>query len=424
MAASAPVFELWNYCPYLMCGERLDVDSKARFCGQCGNGFNACSTCRVTNRLLAVFCRGCGKKMDTESWPMHPGLRARQTRPGSINFIGELQTPFPLYLGAEVSAQPIAADGVIIIPQSEGGITLLSELKGEIIGHLSVEDNIAVTPALHAGNLFVAFGTRISSFDLTSFLDQAASQQRQPEWVFDCAGGAIVQPLLVDETAVYFLASSGDQVILDAISQGNGQRLWPEPLRFEPGLTTPPILLKDYVVLVTSAGNVKLILAATGQVERAFPLNRQVDLQVSPFVIDQRVLLADPSGYLFEIVLDESGPLINELYDQHARISSIAANERFIALGHMAGLTLLSSRGNLQWSSDTLESVSVPPTVSGETVFALDDAGNGLLFNALKSNPVARVKMLTGEVSTAPLVTESRIVAMSSDGKVSAIDWH
>jgi outer membrane protein assembly factor BamB len=424
VVASAPVFELWNYCPYLMCGERINIDSSIRFCNQCGNVFNVCSACRVTNRLLAIFCRGCGKKMETEAWPMQAGLRARQLRSDSINFIGEVQSPFPIHLGAEVSVQPIAADGITIISQRGGGVTILSELNGEKIGSLSFGDNITATPALRAGNLFIAAGKRIYSFDLGHVLDEAAVSQATPEWVFECAGGVIEQPLLIDETAIYSLASSGDYHILDAISQSSGQRLWPEPLHIESSLTAPPILVEDHIVLITSAGHVKLILVETGQVERAFPLNRQVDLQVSPFVLNHRVLLADQNGYLLEIILEKSGPVFNDLYNQNARISNISANEQFIALGHMAGLTLLSSRGNLQWSSDTIESISVPAIVSGETVFALDDAGNGLLFNALKSNPVARVKMLSGEISTAPLMTRSRIVAVSEDGKVAAIDWN
>jgi len=407
-----------------MCGERINIDSSIRFCNQCGNVFNVCSACRVTNRLLAIFCRGCGKKMETEAWPMQAGLRARQLRSDSINFIGEVQSPFPIHLGAEVSVQPIAADGITIISQSGGGVTILSELNGERIGSLSFGDNITATPALRAGNLFIAVGKRIYSFDLGHVLDEAAVSQAIPEWAFECAGDVIEQPLLIDETAIYSLASSGNYHILDAISQSSGQRLWPEPLHIESSLTAPPILVEDHIVLITSAGHVKLILTETGQVERAFPLNRQVDLQVSPFVLNHRVLLADQNGYLLEIILEKSGPVINDLYNQNARISNISANEQFIALGHMSGLTLLSSRGNLQWSSDTIESISVPALVSGETVFALDDGGNGLLFNALKSNPVARVKMLSGGISTAPLMTRSRIVAVSEDGKVAAIDWN
>lgn len=421
---AAPVFELWNYCPYLMCGERINTDSATQFCGQCGNVFNVCAACRVTNRLLAVFCRGCGKQMETDAWPMHPGLRARHLKSDSINFIGEVQPPFPIHLGADVSVQPIAAEGITIVSQQGGAVTLFSELNGERIGSLSFTDNITATPALHAGNLFVAAGRRIHSFDLANFLSESAASQPPPEWAFECAGDVIEQPLLLDETAIYYLAASSDNDLLDAISQSSGQRLWPEPLRFESSLTTPPVLVEDYIVLITSAGHVKLIRAETGEVERAFPLNRRIDLQVSPFVLNHRVLLADPNGYLFEIVLERSGPIVNDLYNQNARISNIAANEQFIALGHLAGLTLLSSRGNLQWSSDTMESISVPAIVSGETVFALDDAGNGLLFNALKSNPVARVKLLTGEISTAPLMTQSRIVAISADGKVAAINWN
>jgi outer membrane protein assembly factor BamB len=314
---------------------------------------------------------------------------------------------------------------LIFITQSNGGgVILLSEFTGERIGHLPVLDQIAVTPALRAGTLFVAAGNRLYAFELSDFLDQPTLQSPVPAWAFECAGEAIVQPLLVDERAVYLLARNDQEAILESVSQVSGKQLWPEPLRFETPLTAPPVMVRDRIVIITYAGDVSVVQAATGELEQTFSLNRRIDSQVAPFVVDNRVLLSDPHGYVFELVLDQSGASINLLYDHRARISSIAANSKFIALGHMAGLTLLSSRGNLLWSSDTLESVSSTPIVTGESVFALDDAGNGLLFDVLKSNPMARVKLFGGDVSASPLLTSSHLVAVNGDGKVAVIGWN
>lgn len=424
-AAYGPVFELWNYCPYLPCGERTEAGAGSCFCGHCGSVFNICLRCRATNRLLAGFCRGCGRKLETEVWPMEAGLRASSLRLNSIKALGELHSPFPLHLDAGIEVSPIAAEGVLFITQSDGGgVVLLSEYTGSQLGHLPVLDQIAVTPALRAGTLFVAAGKRLYAFELSNFLDQPGMPPPAPAWAFECAGEAISQPLLIDEAAVYLLARSGRREILEAVSQQNGERLWLTPLRFETIEIAPPVMVRDQLVLLTHSGEANIVQAATGELQQTFSLNRRLDPQVSPFVLDERVILADPNGYVFELVLGQGGPFINLLYDHRARISSIAASPQFIALGHMAGLTLLSSRGNLLWSSDTLESVSSTPIVAGESVFALDDAGNGLLFDVLKSNPVARVKLLAGEVGASPLLTRSHLVVVGEDGKVAVIQWH
>lgn len=355
---------------------------------------------------------------------MQPGLRSSSIHRGSIISLDEVHAPFPVRLGVGVQVTPIAADGLIVIAQTDDKVALLSEHTGALIGSLSIAPPIGVTPALQSGTLFVAGGNRLYAFDLSEFLDQPSLQQLAPIWSFECSEREIAQPLLVDEGAVYLLTNRDQQSALYAVSQGNGVPLWPQPLILETNQIAPPLLVQDQIVLIASSGQVSVAETGTGEITQSFSLNHRVDLQVAPFVVDNRVFLSDRGGYVFELVMDRSGPLINPLYDHRSRLSSIAASSQYVALGHMAGLTLLSSRGNLQWTSDTPEPVSVTPIIAGDSVFALDDAGNGLLFDVLKSNPVARVKLLSGEVGMSPLLTQARIVVVGADGKVVAVDWH
>jgi len=424
LSGNSPVFELWNYCPYLPCGELTVVGAESRCCGQCGSAFNVCLKCRATNRLLAEFCRGCGQTLGTEAWPMEPGLRSSSIQRDSIRSLNEVHAPFPVRLGVGVQATPIAADGLLVIALSNGGVALLSEHTGERIGDLSVSAPIAVTPALQSGTLFAASGNRLYAFDLAEFLDQPSLQQLAPVWSFACAENAVTQPLLVDEKAVYLLTSRNQHAVLYAVAQNNGVPLWPEPLLLETDQMAPPLLVEGQIVLISGSGQVSVVETGTGEITGSFSLNRRVDLQVKPFVVDNRVFFSDPGGYVCELVMAPGGPLINPLYDQRLRISSIAASSQFIALGHLSGLTLLSSRGHLLWTSNTNESVSTTPIISGDSVFALDDSGSALLFDVLKANPVRRMKLLPGEVGMSPLMTQSRIVVVAADGKVVALDWH
>lgn len=422
-AAATPVIELWNYCPYLACGERTNVGASARFCGQCGAGFNVCSACRATNRLLAVFCRGCGKGLDNEAWPMHPGLRAPRKMRATIRSLGEISAPFPLRLEGEVMVSPIAADGLVLIAHGQGSLTLLSDMSGEAIGSIFVNQAITVTPALHAGVLFVAAGARLIGFDLSEFLDQPVKQSIRPLWDIQREGESITQPLLVDENAVYSFAASGEQGLLDAVSQISGRRLWAETLRLDSYQVAQPVLVAGFILLMTLAGEVSVVDATTGELRHTLTLGRKLEPQVPPFALDDRALFTDVDGHVFEIAMEQNGPVVNHLYAHRGRIASLAASNEFIALGHMAGLTLLDARGQLLWSNDGIESISVTPLIIGRSVFALDDTGNGLLFDVLRANPTLRRKLLAGWISTPPLMTQAKIVAASGDGKVTAIDW-
>jgi outer membrane protein assembly factor BamB len=301
---------------------------------------------------------------------------------------------------------------------------LLGERTGQQAGGLSVPDGIVVTPALHSGTLFVASGKTLRAFDLCALLDRTSAQHAGPVWSFEPDATRIIQPVLVDDRAVFVIAGKSQRSALFALSQRDGAPLWSQPLEIETDLTTPPLLVGTNVVVITVDGKVSVVEAATGNVRHTFPLHRRVDLQATPCVVDNRIVLSDFDGHVLELVLTPSGPLINPLFNHRSRVSSIAANARYIALGHMSGVTLLSSRGLLLWTSDTIESVSTTPVVASDSVFVLDDAGNGLLFDVLKSNPVSRMKLQSGDVGPSPLVTQSRIVTVSAEGIVVAIRWH
>ena len=355
---------------------------------------------------------------------MEPGLSFSSLERDSIRTLDDVHPPFPVRLGVGVQVTPIAADGLLVIAVSGGGVALLSEHTGERIGDLSVGAPIAVTPALQSGTLFVASGKRLFAFDLAEFLDQPSLQQLAPVWSFECSEKEITQPLLVDEKAVYLLTNRDQQALLYAVAQSNGLPLWPEPVRLVTDQVAPPLLVQGRIVLIAASGEVSVIETETGRITDSFSVQRRVDLQVAPFVVENRILFSDPGGYVLELVIDRGGPLINPLYDHRSRISSVAASSQFIALGHLSGLTLLSSRGHLLWTSNTNESVSTTPIVAGDSVFALDDSGSALLFDVLKANPVKRMKILPGEVGMSPLMTRSRIVVVAADGKVVALDWH
>jgi ribosomal protein L40E len=425
MSSSPVLFEFSKYCPHLDCGEPLEINpaAPARFCTHCGSDITICSTCGATNRLLAVYCRGCGNHTHSEVWPMQAGLKTNEIRLGPIQTINQVQPPFPRHLGSSVLAHSIAADGIIMVPLSDGAVTLVSEFSGKVIGQIPVYEKVSVTPALNEGFLFVAVANNVYSFDLAYFLRHTTQSLPKPAWTFQAAAESITDPLLIDDRSIYVTSKSGSDLILEAVSQATGARAWPKCLLLGATNIIPPVLVGNYIIVVNQAGGGIVVDSQDGNTVQTFSLQRGPDMHVAPFVTGNRVLVADTNGGLHEIAITEAGAVGTLIYSHQARIVSLAANEEHIALGHTAGLTLLTSRGEPVWSNDSIESISVQPILAGSSIFALDDAGVGLLFDVMRANPAARVKMISSDVITPPLMTKSRIAVTSASGDLVAIGW-
>jgi hypothetical protein len=343
---------------------------------------------------------------------------------GAIKTIKKPRQPFPIRLGAHVLASPIAAGGLLVISLADGRIELLSEFTGARIASLFTSESITVTPAIRGGRLFVAAGQSVLCFDLARHLDQTPEKRYEPLWSSRPGCGQITQPLLVDAAAVYIVSQSGNTARLDALSPIDGKQVWNESPRFESGLATPPFLVNSHVVVISPANEMYLVQRESGLVKQSFSLGREIEFQAAPFVERNRIILVDKRHTILEVVPDdEGGPLINNLHPMRVRVTALAAAGDLIAAGHLSGLTLLDGHGRQRWSCDDMNPVTVAPVIAGETVFALDDAGNGLLFNSLKSNPVEKVRLFAGGSGPSPAITPTRIVAASCGGELVAVEW-
>src|SRR5882724_10861450 len=101
MVTSPILFEFSSHCPHLTCGERIENDAAVpvRLCPGCGADIINCTFCRATNRLLAVHCRGCGRGLNSEVWPMQAGLFTSGIAFKSIRSIDQSRPIVPFRLG-------------------------------------------------------------------------------------------------------------------------------------------------------------------------------------------------------------------------------------------------------------------------------------------------------------------------------------
>lgn len=426
MASPAYSLDLSKHCPHLACGEPLDAGA-SNACPSCGSGYKVCRNCRATNRLMVSFCRGCGQGLTSDLWPMYPGLSAEsRKRP----FVGSFGQPREIAnLGANVAASALACDGVVIIPQEDGHIVFVDARDGKKLRQFSAGGGrITATPALSGGTLFVAAGPKLHAFDLLDALDQPAGQGVKPLWSIDSYGEEVIHPLLVDEQNVYLVTRRGDHVAVEAVRQSDRSPVWPEPFVYRTHETLPLAMLRDQLVLAGINGEVNFISASTGAAGDPIHVDkriRRLESQVSPCVLGDRLLVADEDGRLFELGYGPRGASSHSLFDLRARITGLAAAGDYIVLGQLDGLTMLTSHGQKRWSySDSVSGVYVPPIFTGASCFVVDEDGFGLLFHS-NASPEVREKMLVGEVDifNPPLMTGSRLLVVSYDGRVAAADW-
>ncbi|HEX8853905.1 MAG TPA: PQQ-binding-like beta-propeller repeat protein, partial [Pyrinomonadaceae bacterium] len=312
---------------------------------------------------------------------------------------------------------------LVFVPQLDGHIAVLREDDATPLGSFHAGGRIEATPALSAGALFVSTGRALRAFDLYEYLDQPSKEETRPSWSREAEGEAVIQPLVADERAVYFVSRLGREATLEAASSADGSQAWPEPVRLHTHATHPPVLLKDALVVVAFDGHIYVVRRETGRLE-SFSINYRISPQVYPCAVEDGLLLADPDGLVYELVIDHRGAHVNQLFDHGVSLTSIAAGGGLVALTHNSGLTLLTSNGSLRWRFDSFDSFSVQPLVAGRSIFALNDAGDGMLFDELNGNPQAKARMLAGsEIVTPPVLTEKRIVAVSGEGRAAFLAW-
>lgn len=418
MAMASPFIELSKNCPQTSCGEPVGGPDPG-ICPHCGAVYQLCPACGATNRQHVEYCRACRERLNAEAWPSHPGLRAGGRARAPIKGLGKQF--IQVRLNTAVVAAPVALGELILVPAHEGGIVLVDETEGRPLGRVGTGGPIEVTPAINAGFLFVAAGSQLGAYDLLEGIGQKTPEEVRPMWSVQSSGGAISCPLLVNDTAVFFVAGARGRGTLEARSQVDGRPVWQKPLALDAELL-PATLLDGCLVLLTADGRAMALDPADGRVLAKATLGSKVDAAVTPFAVGDHVLFADHAGRIFRLSVQGETLAAPHIYDLNARVSCITANDRYIVVGHAAGVTLLDGRGDRLWEDTSGEGVSVAPVLAGDSFFTLDDVGNAALYRASRQgNPEDRRKLLTGDVATPPIMTRGKIAAVSSEGMLGLV---
>ncbi|MGH9838375.1 MAG: hypothetical protein ACREEM_06290 [Blastocatellia bacterium] len=430
MSPTIPIAASSLSCPHVGCGKQFEVIPPVRNCPHCDRGVKLCGNCRAANRLLAERCRACGKELALPTPPMQAGLCASPAR----EWFGEGVTGFgklrSVQLKGEVLAAPIALDGLLIVAKSDGDVFVIREHDAAMIASFSGGGPVSQSPAYHAGFLYLAVGNKLCVFDIASKIDLPEKPAITKDAQEDCRGETITQPLLMDGKNVYAVSRRGAQTFIETFELPGPKSANPAHLirrevrhNLKGAATSPLLLVKEHLMLFSSNGEIALKIPASDEFQ-SHSMNIKPDPRVQPWVAGDRVILLEEDGRITEITLLQNGePSFRPLYSHSTRVTSLSAGDGVIAVGHRAGLTLLTAKGVEKWSEDNLEELPVAPVIIGENVFALDRNGAAYLFSVLKATPLQRIQLFSGEVNTPPLLTSASFAAVSADGQVSFIGW-
>lgn len=402
MTASSVSFDFAGHCP--SCGGQLD-SSGATVCQHCSRDFLFCSSCGATNRLLIRHCRACGAELTVEACPL------RTVTAGAPALVGADRL---LQLGAHITSQMIAADGLVVVALADCSIAILSEARRREIGRVRLHGLATVAPALNRGMLFAAAGNTIVAFDLARNIGADSMPALKPAWSCTLEPGSSINSLLFDDDSIYPVVQNSHQTMIESVSMSTRARMWPAPVTIDSRSATP-LLTRDSINLLTLSGEL-WVVQKTGRVVGKVSLERRLSPQIRPQVVGGSIFFIDTDHALNEVCLEARST--STLYSHGSRALSFSASEELIAIGHLAGLTLLNSRGQRIWSNDNLESISMAPVIAGSAIFAVDDLGWGMVFDCVRATPSARVRLLSGDINVSPVLTRTSLVAANSEGEV------
>lgn len=326
---------------------------------------------------------------------------------------------FPAFDSFVVDANPIVAEGVLVIGNSDHTVYALNAADGTEVWSYDAGAPVWGTPAYHDGTVLVGSGPDDDQKALTAF-DLESGDVR---WQRDLNANQL-SPAIADGRA-YF--AEGD---LYAVDVASGSTVWTQDVG---GKTSPAVA--DGVVYVGSggarptnsgAGRVFAFDAADGARVWRARIDEKVTKRCQQTVADGRVLVGGHQGTLF--ALDAQNGDVAWRYSVGDGILSspaVADGVAYVGSGHWeaAGRHVHAidvADGSRRWRSDAGAPVFSSPAVADGVVYVGDEAGTVSALAAGDGSVVWRADV-GGAINAAPVVLDGTVFVATSDGIVTAL---
>ncbi|RJG40246.1 outer membrane protein assembly factor BamB [Motilimonas pumila] len=247
-------------------------------------------------------------------------------------------------------------------------------------------------------------------------------------WVADPKGEVIAKPLVVDSKVIVH-TSRGDVYAFDEYS---GEYLWAVPLS-QPALTlrssSEPVEVGGAVIYGRADGKLAAAFVNNGVPiwERAIAspkgateLDRIVDVDAKPIVINQAVYVIAYNGELMAINLSDGQTLWKRKYSAYNSMD-VAGFVLFVSdeKDHLYAIDRRS--GSEVWSNTQLEyRVLTSPVVAGSYIMVGDSEGYLHWLN-WDGEFVAQQELDSKGLYSAPIIVDDKIILQTRSGKIFAL---
>lgn len=320
------------------------------------------------------------------------------------------------YAGA--AFQPAVADGFVYAAAADGRVTSLALVGGDPVWVVELDETLRSGVAVDTQSVYVA--TRDGQ---VIALDREDGSERWRRSV----NREILEPPLVAGGRVLARAANGDVLSLDVVT---GEQLWRYGSRM-PDLAVRGSAMPEWVpggyIIPLDDGRLVALDERNGRVvweavisepRGATPVERIVDVDTRPVVIDDTVVVGSRRGDLVA-VNGQSGQA--KWRRQLGPISSLAAAREHVYVVEQNGevSAVDASDGSSQWRQESLRGRRLTaPVVLGQHLVVGDLKGYFHWIELHTGNVVARSRLSRAAIFASPQVSEGSLIVLDRKGRL------
>lgn len=341
----------------------------------------------------------------------------------TISGIGEDNTPVPSALTSyqmKFSPQEIWARKT----ESSKTVSLFDLSNGVIFWHSPLKQKIVAGPSI--GNNLVVVG------DNNGGVWGLALDSGKTLWHVTLSD-PIVSPPIVSNQRIFVRTLDGT---VWALNSSNGNVLWQSPHSVRTMVLSggsKPILLGNTLIVGSSNGTLTAYAAETGTVkwqsaiaspQGVADVEKMVDIVADPTFAGNIIYVVTYQGNLAAVNAQTGKTIWQTPLSSYA---GLAISPEAVFITDSQGVVWAFDRktGKQLWKQDYLQFRGLTaPAIMGSTIVVADGAGYVHWLNQSNGNTVARVKVSSASIVSAPVVQNNReIYILSSNGLVSAYTY-
>jgi len=319
-----------------------------------------------------------------------------------------------------VALRPAGDGSRIYAASRDGVVTAFDPASGKQIWRTKLEIELSAGPGVGEGRVAVV------GKDGFGIVFDAATGEEQ--WRVDIAAESLATPLIKNDTVVFQTIDNR----LDARSLFDGRERW-SIVQSTPVLTvrgtSSPVSVGNTVLAGFDSGRIAAANIDSGEVlweamlsppKGRSDLDRLSDIDGSMVLVGQDIYASGYQGRMAALASESGQVLWNREISSYVGVSA-DWNSVYTTRDNGEVLAMTRSNGNEIWRNDSLlRREPTLPIPFNTTVVVGDFEGYLHFFSAIDGEPVARERIGSAAITSAPFVIANRLYVQSDKGSISA----